>query len=1014
MFRFYKGADKVGKWKPTTVETQNAKFAAEHVHFATVLAVSEKPKKGESVSQSAKYQGPFYLDIDSDSIKDSIKALSKTIGLLMANGLTKEHINIWASGKKGFHIVVPMAVFTEDTPVERLPFIYKQMALSFQLPKAVDMTVYSSGKGRMWRLPNKKREDTGTYKVRLTFKEAAEITEEMYYEYISRPRTDPPVAATSKSQLFATMFKFAQKKAEEVKFAAAGNVIIDPIIKKALDGDIPPCLKKLIEYDVDQDAGFNAVSLQVGKGTAAFCPSNKDEVLATFAEKAKGVSYNTVDKRRSHVEVAFTTAVRSSSYTWACASALAVLKDDSCCKECPISFIRNMEDTEAETDESDDVEEDLHTETVIEKVNSTVEIDEVDRSLQAPSKVETSEKEEEATVTSVSNDYWPYCIVNLKEGGDRIPESTEGGEIPYNDEGLMDSVSGYGFTDDKGKFRRVSNFTIKVVKTYKEFVPNLKKDLRVGSSVAVYVEGQYKGLAFMDERSWASKQAFISTFGGISNAAYYGKDDDVQKMKAAIMADGQTGPEVRRVHSCGIHRERVGGTFVMTYVEPNWSVDQYGNQNTYQLSGKIPAAPRLRDYGIVSKGDEKLESVVSSLVKTNLPQNVAQVLGWTVGCILKQHITAFRNEFPLLSLHGEPGSGKTSTAAVFSFLHGVDYQREHSPTNMPSCTPFVIWKAISSSTTVPRLFEEFNKSKMPRTYDQYAEHLKACWNQHSVQRGALSSDKAHGSTTGGANIIDIKLSGPVALCSEQEITMPALVERTIQVRYSQKDKKEFSSSFNWVSGEMALGALNDLSKTLYMEAVCTDVQAVKKMYDEAYSRTPENISDRPRHSFAVVMLGLRFLSNVLNKYEIKAGAEVKVLEDWFSEWLEDNAEYISARKRVSEVDAIIQKLSTIAALSQAKDNMKLLVENEHYVVREGKLIFDIMTCHAIYTRYVVSEGDRTVIGNVQEFRNLLRGENYCLQVNRVEEGLAGGRELAVLSIKGLIAKGINPKGFKGA
>jgi uncharacterized protein YacL (UPF0231 family) len=162
------------------------------------------------------------------------------------------------------------------------------------------------------------------------------------------------------------------------------------------------------------------------------------------------------------------------------------------------------------------------------------------------------------------------------------------------------------------------------------------------------------------------------------------------------------------------------------------------------------------------------------------------------------------------------------------------------------------------------------------------------------------------------------------------------------------------------------------------------------------------------------MLGLRFLSNVLNKYEIKAGAEVKVLEDWFSEWLEDNAEYISARKRVSEVDAIIQKLSTIAALSQAKDNMKLLVENEHYVVREGKLIFDIMTCHAIYTRYVVSEGDRTVIGNVQEFRNLLRGENYCLQVNRVEEGLAGGRELAVLSIKGLIAKGINPKGFKGA
>jgi hypothetical protein len=1004
MFRFYKGAEKIGRWKAISTENESSKIILESTHFATVLAVDQKPKKGESIGSDAKYTGPFYIDIDSDDISKSIKALKRTLAILRSNGLTEKQIYIWASGKRGFHLLVPMRVFTHEVPTRRLPFIYKQLMIMLSLPDEVDRTVYSSGKGRMWRVENKKRIDAGTYKVKISFEEALNLTEDLLADLIQSPREDSLVIPIGTCSAMSTMFGHASKKAEAVELKES-SVFIDPTLKKALGGEFPPCVSNMLKYDVDEEAGFNAVSLQVGKGIASFAPQKADEVIGKFCEVAKGQSYNTYDKKHAHASQAFKQALKNHAYGWACASALSVLENDSCCETCPISFIRYQDEKE-ETEDADPETEDY-----LEPGQGTpVE----------PSTLPTSQKEavkplvvESELVDRFADPNLAFCLRNLKVNRSaEFPREFQG-TLEYNDQGLMESDSGYSFMTGNGTMRTISNFTIRPLKSFVEYVPNLSRDVRTGSMVAVYTDGTYSGNSFLEDRCWNSKAGFIGAFTGLGNASFYGKDDDVQRMKAAIMTTGNTGAIVRKVYSAGIHRDKVGGNFVFTYVEPDWSIDQYGNQDTYQLSGKVNAVSPLKDARNLEMSDIEVSDVLRNILRSNLPCNVAQVLGWTMACFLKQHIFAFRNEFPIISLHGEPGSGKTSTIGLFAAFHGCDYRLESSPVNLPTATSFVVWKFISGTTTMPRLIEEFNKSKMPRTYEIYAENFKACWNQHSVQRGGLDQKGGHGASLGGAYVQEIPLTGPVALCSEQQILMPALVERTVQIRYSQAMRRDYSVGFTNAAEKISAGALLPFAKMAYMEAVCMSVDEVKDFVYAAEKHVSTEMSTRPRYSFQVILAGLSFFEKLIDKWELTCASEFAEIKKEFVTWLTVNSRQIASSKKVSEVDLILSKLNTMAAISNQEGAIPYLLSGSHYMVAGEYLNIDVLTCHAQYIRYASSiDRETPVITNIKEFRELLSGEDYCLSVSETMGEFADGRPIAVLRLEDLAMKGIDFSGFK--
>ena len=121
--------------------------------FVTILAIDtlfdDRPTREEI--EKAKYQGPLYFDLDADDIEDSIAGAQALHVKLLASGLKPEDIQVFLSGKKGLHLIVPMACFVEKpAPVVKLPAIYKELALKFAVD-TLDFKVYTARKGRMLR-----------------------------------------------------------------------------------------------------------------------------------------------------------------------------------------------------------------------------------------------------------------------------------------------------------------------------------------------------------------------------------------------------------------------------------------------------------------------------------------------------------------------------------------------------------------------------------------------------------------------------------------------------------------------------------------------------------------------------------------------------------------------------------------------------------------------------------------------------------------------------------------------
>jgi hypothetical protein len=138
-------------------------------HFVTVLAYDVDPD-----GRPTTYHGPLYFEHDADTPAHALDDLRRGLHILeIEYACPLEAIHAWQSGGRGFHVTIPPRVIGAEAGHPRLPRIYTRM-IGALFPRAVaptlDRSVYSGGKGRMWRLPNRRR-DNGRYKVPLAMRE---------------------------------------------------------------------------------------------------------------------------------------------------------------------------------------------------------------------------------------------------------------------------------------------------------------------------------------------------------------------------------------------------------------------------------------------------------------------------------------------------------------------------------------------------------------------------------------------------------------------------------------------------------------------------------------------------------------------------------------------------------------------------------------------------------------------------------------------------------------------------
>ena len=221
---FYWSRAKTDTWKSVPAHDLAALLHDDPPRYVTILAttVTDDP----STRAQAEYDGPLVIDIDRKPEHGgkaaAIQDVQKTARRLTALGVELSQLQWYASGEKGFHIVLPAAIFKAgrftDQERRHLPMIYRELVRRYELYcDGIDLSLYAAGRGKMLRQANVLREN-GKYKVPLTVDEVMRITPVQYDEFVTSPRSGTSAAAPKFSGSLGALFEVA--KADVLKAAS--------------------------------------------------------------------------------------------------------------------------------------------------------------------------------------------------------------------------------------------------------------------------------------------------------------------------------------------------------------------------------------------------------------------------------------------------------------------------------------------------------------------------------------------------------------------------------------------------------------------------------------------------------------------------------------------------------------------------------------------------------------------------------------------------------------------------
>jgi len=112
--------------------------------FITVLnldtILDDAPTR--EVLDAVRYVGPVYFDLDAADLEDSLADTLKLVAKLEGYGLQESDMEIYLSGKKGFHITIDQRVVVDKVaPRAKLPAIYKEMAFNLAVESCLNLII---------------------------------------------------------------------------------------------------------------------------------------------------------------------------------------------------------------------------------------------------------------------------------------------------------------------------------------------------------------------------------------------------------------------------------------------------------------------------------------------------------------------------------------------------------------------------------------------------------------------------------------------------------------------------------------------------------------------------------------------------------------------------------------------------------------------------------------------------------------------------------------------------------
>lgn len=270
--------------------------------------------------------GKFPLDFDSKEnpqlALDDIRQLC-LVHLPEFYDIDPYTIDFYASGEKGFHAEIPPKLFDAQDGDPHLPLIYKRIAAGwaekFDL-KTLDLSMYSMGQGKMFRIPNVKRPNN-RYKVPLTLEEVRDLSIFDLLDLTKAPREIEPVEVDlveceGLGRLYrnikTTIYQELGERPEE-----------KPLTDKArskLAEKLPPCTAYIITAlpKKTDRINFNKLTMQLVKyfQSVGWSRARVWQSVRHFVESYQ--DYDTEEKRISHWKQMWTYLEGNDKYAFDC------------------------------------------------------------------------------------------------------------------------------------------------------------------------------------------------------------------------------------------------------------------------------------------------------------------------------------------------------------------------------------------------------------------------------------------------------------------------------------------------------------------------------------------------------------------------------------------------------------------------------------------------------------------------------------------------------------------------
>jgi putative DNA primase/helicase len=341
--RYWKIERDQAPWNPIP-DTQKAIAEAitKGAMFVTCLALDGDPDGDPPPNR----RGDFCLDLDAENPGEAFAEARRIIAHLEeAYGVTPYQIRIYLSGKKGVHLDIPCEILG-ILPGPYLHLEYRRLAAKLKSDlglETLDMSLYAGGRGKMFRLPNVRR-DNGRYKVPAMPSELRGLNDEELVRLTENPRHLDPDEEPEEPQLCEMLHELFLNIREAVaeQEEARKHEPIESTALSKLERELPQCIQAILKLrSKPANANFNKLILNLAAyfSAAGYGFTEADVIVAEFIRDYHSTSYTTPAARYKHWEHLYHYIKDNVDYSFSCGfvKALGIPREAFDCNDCPVN-----------------------------------------------------------------------------------------------------------------------------------------------------------------------------------------------------------------------------------------------------------------------------------------------------------------------------------------------------------------------------------------------------------------------------------------------------------------------------------------------------------------------------------------------------------------------------------------------------------------------------------------------------------------------------------------------------